>query len=570
MAFKLSDLFVKLGLDNKQYNNELESSGRKTSNFGKGVSKIGGLIAGTFAVGKIVSFGQELMELGGTAEGVRAAFERIGGTAIMDDLKKATVGTVSELELMKRAVSARNLGLPIENLASLFEFATKRAQDTGESVDYLVNSIVTGIGRKSPLILDNLGISAIQLREKLKGVGMETASVAEVAAAVGEIAAESMRESGGIIDTNAVKIQNLKAQWANFKLELAEDPVVLNAFSTALNFITRELKLLPKELETSKKALDFVFGSMIKTTEATWEYTTAAEEEEAALKRGRTARQAQIDLLNKGLISEVEHIKTIGELKAETEALTKSLDDYGINQDEEIQKTLRQIDANKKLIEELTTLKRTQNALAIDAISGVEAPSFDTKIEIPTELENLTGFLEKNNEKVKQLVAELKEDGWKQALADEEEFVDNMNQIMADGMADFISTFAEGIGRLASGDINFDEFFNSILGQIGKFLMTFGEALIAYGIASDAFKKAFSNPYVAIAAGAALVAIGGFITGLGSSGPQGFSGGGGGSVSSGSFNVVNTNVQDQRLVASVTGRQLDFVLTKYNSDLNRR
>ena len=131
------------------------------------MKKIGGMIAGAFAVQKIIQFGKELIQIGGVAEGVRDAFMRIGDESTLKGLRDATKGTVSDLELMKRAVSASNLGLPIQNLASLFEFATKRAQDTGESVDYLVNSIVTGIGRKSPLILDNLGISAVQLKEKL-------------------------------------------------------------------------------------------------------------------------------------------------------------------------------------------------------------------------------------------------------------------------------------------------------------------------------------------------------------------------------------------------------------------
>ena len=40
-----------------------------------------------------------------------------------------------------------------------------------KSVDFLVNSIVTGIGRKSVLILDNLGLSAVDVNEKFKESG---------------------------------------------------------------------------------------------------------------------------------------------------------------------------------------------------------------------------------------------------------------------------------------------------------------------------------------------------------------------------------------------------------------
>ena len=67
-----------------------------------------------------------------------------------------------------------------------------------------------GIGRKSPLILDNLGISAVQLRQRLKGVGTEAASVADIAAVVGDIASEAMEKSGEILDENNIKVQNIE------------------------------------------------------------------------------------------------------------------------------------------------------------------------------------------------------------------------------------------------------------------------------------------------------------------------------------------------------------------------
>ena len=66
--------------------------------------------------------------------------------------------------------------MPIENLASLFEFATQRAADTGEAVDYIVESLFRVYGRKSSLVLDNLGISAIQLRDELNGLSLEMAT----------------------------------------------------------------------------------------------------------------------------------------------------------------------------------------------------------------------------------------------------------------------------------------------------------------------------------------------------------------------------------------------------------
>jgi myosin heavy subunit len=163
---------------------------------------------------------KDSIDLALQAEGVEMAFKRIATPGLLKNLRDATKGTVTDLELMRKAVMASNFKIPLDQLAFLFEFAAKRAQDTGESVDFLVNSIVTGLGRKSVLILDNLGVSAIDLRAKLEGVGTESASVAQLVKAFGEIAQEEMQKAGDIAETAAVQVSQLRAEWLNFKEEL--------------------------------------------------------------------------------------------------------------------------------------------------------------------------------------------------------------------------------------------------------------------------------------------------------------------------------------------------------------
>ena len=53
---------------------------------------------------ELVGSVQESIELAKQGEGVRMAFERINKPGLLDNLKEATHGTVSELELMKQAV----------------------------------------------------------------------------------------------------------------------------------------------------------------------------------------------------------------------------------------------------------------------------------------------------------------------------------------------------------------------------------------------------------------------------------------------------------------------------------
>ena len=124
----------------------------------KSAKALGGVLAGAFAVGVIINFAKEAAKAAAVAEGVKVAFDRLGIS--LQKLRDATRGTTSDFKLMQAAVNAKNLGVPIKQLATLFEFAQKRAEQTGESVEFLVDSIVKGIGRKSVLILDNLGLSS--------------------------------------------------------------------------------------------------------------------------------------------------------------------------------------------------------------------------------------------------------------------------------------------------------------------------------------------------------------------------------------------------------------------------
>jgi hypothetical protein len=146
-----------------------------------------------------------------------------------------------------------------------------------------------------------------------------------------------------------------------------------------------------------------------------------------------------------------------------------------------------------------------------------------------------------------------------------EDWLNNFNDLIKQGMAQAVTSFAEGIGSLITGDMNIGEFGKTILASIGSFLKAIGSALIAYGIAMNAFTKAFHNPFVAIAAGVALVAIGSMISNMAKAGPS--APGGGGSSSGGSSAGDNGRAQ-MALTGNVTfelhGDKLIGVLNNTN------
>ena len=148
------------------------------------------------------------IELAKAGEGVRIAFERLNQPGLLDRLKEATHGTVSEVELMKQAIQFENFKLPLEDLATYLAFAQQKAKDTGQSIDYLVNSIVTGLGRQSKQILDNLGISASELTRRMN-------EGADMTKAVADIIREEMGKAGDYVETAADRAAKAAADAAN-------------------------------------------------------------------------------------------------------------------------------------------------------------------------------------------------------------------------------------------------------------------------------------------------------------------------------------------------------------------
>lgn len=140
-------------------------------------------LAGSFLkkmTGSISETIDKSVELAEAADGVAHAFEKIGTADYLQELRAATKNTVSDIELMKAAVKAKDFRIPLEDLGKYLSFAQLKAQQTGQELDYMVDSIVTGLGRQSPQILDNLGLSAAEISEKTKETGDFMKGVAKI------------------------------------------------------------------------------------------------------------------------------------------------------------------------------------------------------------------------------------------------------------------------------------------------------------------------------------------------------------------------------------------------------
>ena len=163
------------------------------------------------------------IELAESADGITHAFEKIGTADYLQELRTATKGTVSDIELMKAAVKAKDFRIPLEDLGKYLSFAQLKAQQTGQSLDYMVDSIVTGLGRKSPMILDNLGLSAAEIKEQTEKTGDFMKGVAKIVETNLAQAGETYISTADRAAQRTVELENAQRSLGEVLLPIKEE-----------------------------------------------------------------------------------------------------------------------------------------------------------------------------------------------------------------------------------------------------------------------------------------------------------------------------------------------------------
>lgn len=195
------------------------------------------------------------VEMAEQADGVTKAFNAMDNPNLLDNLRKATKGTVNDVQLMTAAVQANDFHIPLEDLGKYLEFAQLKAQQTGQSVDYMTNSIVTGLGRKSPMILDNLGISAAEISEKTKETGDFMKAVAEIVDTQLAAAGETYISAADRAAQKTVELQNaqkalgdeilpLKEQWDDAYADMQLNTISLISWCVKHQGVVKTLGIL--------------------------------------------------------------------------------------------------------------------------------------------------------------------------------------------------------------------------------------------------------------------------------------------------------------------------------------
>lgn len=499
----LGELWVKLGLRNEGLKSGLDDSKKQVSGFANYMKKLGGIMAAAFSVKAIVNFTHEAANLANTAKGVKAAFDRLNNPNLLSELRRATQGTVDDLQLMQRAVQAKNFNIPVQNLATYLEFATKRARETGQSVDYLVDSIITGLGRQSVMILDNLGISAKEIRDRMKEGG-------SMADAVGEIIRKSMSEGATEIDNATLATERLSTAWVNF--QIAAGGITSGVWNKVKGFAASALEettaiLNSNNLNKWQKffALNPFTGGIMRAA-GTIDKALAKDAEEAELigppapastntTNIETETNAVAGLIGK-LEEEIKKKEEIRNLSA-NEAEIKQLNDEIAAMKERLKILQMSTEEYKKYRnEQMTPIPEVNNPLGNmfdkDYIAEQGAAAMDA---INAHYQNYINSLEGQREKMAE----------QQAMLDE--LNEHFNQSVVAGISGGVQALVDALMGVEGASIG--TVVQALLTPMADALVKAGEMIIAEGIAVEAFKESLKslNGIAAIAAGGTLVAV---------------------------------------------------------------
>jgi len=211
--------------------------------------------AAYFGARGIISGLSETIQLASKADSVSRAFANLGKQIGFNEksfqkLRNATDGTVDSIELMTQANNAMLLGIADsdDEMAELFDTAQRLAKAVGQDAKFGIESLVTGMGRQSKLMLDNLGImidtnkayfdfaeSLGKTTEQLTDQERKTAFLnAALSSAKEKVAALGDEEL-----TTADKIAEMSNKVTDLKIALGEElaPVISRTIDFWMEFI---------------------------------------------------------------------------------------------------------------------------------------------------------------------------------------------------------------------------------------------------------------------------------------------------------------------------------------------
>lgn len=242
---------------------------------------IASVIAITAAIVVLGKRGAEVSDIRNAFYSLNAQFGIMADDTLVK-LRAGANGTISDFNLMRTA----NLALAgstdavgqayLQNFDKILQIAQVQARATGQSTEFLFDSLIRGIKRASPMLIDNTGLIVNETEANKKyaeSIGVAVESLTEeqkqlaLLQATLEAGDKAIAAAGGVQLTTTMKIQQMAVTLQNTfdRAALAVKPLfdlivdglqwVLSVITPIVNFIIDIIGFLSKHIANAIRAL---------------------------------------------------------------------------------------------------------------------------------------------------------------------------------------------------------------------------------------------------------------------------------------------------------------------------
>ena len=391
-----------------------------------------------------------------------------------DKIRKASAGLIDEKSLTESANKAISLGIPIEKLAALMEVARAKARDMGISTNQAFNDIATGVGRASPLILNNLGLvmkvgSANDAMAASLGKTVEQLTDQEKKMAVLNATLEAGKEAVNRYDlsikTTKERMDTLKATVADLQLMMGQ------AFLRAIAGVTGAFRSLNSASMTASAAIWKLiqakneFMAMVTWGDIGKSYEEAAEQARQNAESDWKAALKYTDMAN----------DSFGAMVATTDDLAVAMSKTSVEIKDNTETVTKNGKAVKETAENTEHLEKALEAIRIklqqlEYIKAWEAQDlFDWVNAYPGVIDKLAKEVEDGiNESVNSL-----KNADKEIIKDVGKTTDQVEKLWLKGLNRVQEGFADTFYDAMTGELDdlgdlFDSFFDDILRMVAE------------------------------------------------------------------------------------------------------
>lgn len=292
------------------------------ASFTSTIKTIASIGAAYLAVNKAWDYAEQAAKYEQSRQAFNSMAEGMGADAekVFERVRKLSGGLIDDNALIESMNKAISLGIPIEKLGDLMLIARAKSRDMGITTTQAFNDIATGIGRGSPLILDNLGLvmkvgtaneqMAASLGKTVQELTDKEKKMAILNATI-DAGKEALSRHNLEVLTDKERMDSLGASAANLGIELGK--LLKGPVSDVSSGLASIVKNINELIETNRKWKEEQSdpSTIIQNEIDLLGKKIAIHSKLAKVIPGRQEKVEEMALLREQLVLELENLSTL-------------------------------------------------------------------------------------------------------------------------------------------------------------------------------------------------------------------------------------------------------------------